>query len=316
MKTVSIVVPTYNEEDNILPLTEAIKAQMAQCPQYDYEVLFIDNDSRDSSRIRIRELCREDSRIKAIFNLKNFGGIFSPIYGMYQTTGDCVILLCADFQDPVEMIPRFIAEWEMGEPVVIGIKTSSQENRVMYAIRSLYYTLIKKMSDIEQIEQFTGFGLYDRSFVNLMESLDDPQPFIRGIVAEYAPSCKKIAYNQPKRRAGKTSTNFYHLYSVAMLSFTSYTKVGLRIATFAGAILSVLSVMAALVYFILKLINWYGFPAGNIPILLAVLILGSMQLFFIGLLGEYILSINTRLIHRPLVLENERINLSKKKDAC
>ncbi len=307
-KKVSIVIPTYNEEKNVPPLAKDVIAQMEQLPQYDYELLFIDNDSKDGTQKLIRQLCGENEHIKAIFNLKNFGGIFSPIYGLYKSTGDCAILMCADFQDPVNMIPRFLEEWEKGNQVVCGIKSRSKENRLMYAIRGLYYKLIRKMSDVNQIDQFSGYGLYDREFLDLMESLHDPQPFLRGIVAEYAPSCVKLEYEQPKRRFGKTSTNFYHLYNVAMLSFTSYTKVGLRIATFMGAILSVCSVIAALVYFIMKLVNWYGFPAGNIPILLAVLILGSMQLFFIGLLGEYVLSINTRLINRPLVIEKERIN--------
>lgn len=308
MKKVSIVIPTFFEEGNVRPLTQAIVEQMESLPQYDYEILFIDNDSKDRTREYIRELCAQNTKIRAIFNAKNFGGFNSPIYGLFQSTGDCAILMCADFQDPIQMIPKFLEEWENGHPVVCGIKTASKENRIMYLIRSCYYHLIKKFSSVEQIEHFTGFGLYDRSFLKFVEDMHDPMPFLRGIVAEYAPNRKDLPYTQEKRRAGKTSTNFYRLYDAAMLSFTSYTKIGMRMATFLGFGCAILSLITALVYFVLKLLYWNSFPIGIAPALIGIFFFGSLNLFFIGLLGEYVLTINARVMNHPLVLEMERIN--------
>lgn len=313
MKTISIVVPCYNEEENVGPLSQAIKETFAgQLPGYRYELLFIDNDSKDSTREKLRALCAEDPQIKAIFNAKNFGQFNSPYYGMLQTTGDCTILMAADFQDPVEMIPKYVREWENGYKIVIGIKKSSQENKMMYWLRSCYYKMIKKLSDVEQIEHFTGFGLYDARFIEVLRNLDDPTPFLRGIVAELGFRRKEIPYEQPKRRAGKTSNNFYKLYDAAMLSITSYTKVGLRLATIGGTVCSVISMLVAIAYLIMKLLYWDRFPAGTAPILIGMCFLGSVQLFFIGILGEYVLSINSRVMKRPLVVEEERLNFDEK----
>lgn len=278
---------------------------------YDYELVFIDNDSKDSTRAILRDICSKNPRIKAIFNAKNFGQFNSPYYGILQTSGDCTISMVCDFQDPVELIPQYIAEWEKGYKIVIGIKTSSRENRVMYGIRSVYYKLIKKYSSVEQIEHFTGSGLYDKSFVDVLRSLDDPTPFLRGIVAELGFKIKKIPYEQPKRKAGKTHNNFYTLYDAAMLSVTSYTKIGMRLCTFIGMICGVLSLIIALVYLVMKLIWWDRFAAGMAPVLIGMFLLGSIQLFFIGFIGEYILSINQRVMNRPLVVEEERINFEE-----
>ena len=312
-KRISVLIPTYNEEENVVPLSEAIVAEFEKSlPQYEYEIVFIDNDSTDTTRDKIRMLCKKDSQIKAIFNAKNFGQFNSPYYGLMQTTGECVILMCADFQDPINMIPKFVAEWEAGNKIVIGIKSKSKENKIMYFLRSCYYKLIKKMSSVEQIEHFTGFGLYDRGFIEVLKGLDDPTPFLRGIVAELGYKRKDIEYQQEKRRAGKTHNNWYSLYDAAMLGFTSYTKVGMRIATIAGFVLSGISVVVALVYLIMKLIFWDRFVAGMTPILLGIFIFGSIQLFFIGLLGEYIMNINSRVTHRPLVIEEERLNFDDK----
>ena len=232
---------------------------------------------------------------------------------MLQTTGDCTILMAADFQDPVEMIPKYVKEWENGYKIVIGIKKSSQENPVMYWLRGCYYKLIKKLSDVEQIEQFTGFGLYDKRFIEVLRNLDDPTPFLRGIVAELGFRRKEIPYEQPLRRAGKTSNNFYRLYDAAMLSITSYTKAGLRLATIFGSICSAVSMIVAIVYLVLKLIYWDRFAAGMAPLLIGMCFLGSVQIFFIGLVGEYILTINARVMKRPLVVEEERINFEENK---
>ncbi|MBS5283897.1 MAG: glycosyltransferase family 2 protein [Clostridiales bacterium] len=313
MKKISVLIPCYNEAENAGPISQAVTEILErELPQYDYELVFIDNDSTDGTRDIIRGLCRENPRIKAIFNARNFGQFNSPYYGMLQVTGDCVIEMVADFQDPVEMIPKYVREWEKGYKIVIGIKTSSRENPVMYWLRSCYYKTIKKLSDVEQIEHFTGSGLYDREFIEVLRNLDDPTPFLRGIVAELGYKRKEIPYEQPKRRAGKTHNNFYRLYDAAMLSVTSYTKAGLRLATIFGSICAVLSMLVALVYLVMKLIWWDRFPAGMAPMLIGMLFLGSVQLFFIGFLGEYIMSINQRVMKRPLVIEEERINFEDK----
>lgn len=312
MKKISIVVPCFNEEENVVPMADAIREEFKKnLSSYEYEIIFIDNDSKDNTRELIRELCNSDKGIKGIFNAKNFGQFNSPYYGMLQSIGDATVLMAADFQDPVEMIPKYVAAWEEGYKIAIGIKKSSQENKIMYHLRSLYYKTIKKLSEVEQIEHFTGFGLYDKAFINVMRNLDDPVPFLRGIVAELGFRRKEIPYEQPQRRAGITSNNLYRLYDAAMLSITAYTKVGLRLATFAGVILSGISMLIAVIYLILKLVYWDRFPAGMAPILIGMLFLGSIQIFFIGLIGEYILTINQRVMKRPLVVEEERINFDE-----
>ena len=308
MKKISIVVPCYNEEENVEPISEAIISEIDKLQNYTYELIFIDNCSTDKTREKLIQLCDKNKNIKAIFNAKNFGQFNSPYYGLLQTTGDCTMLICADFQDPVDMIPKFIQEWENGYKIVIGVKNKSKENRIMYFLRSCYYKLIKKISDTEQIEHFTGFGLYDKDFIEVLRKLDDPTPFLRGIVAELGFQRKEIPYEQQKRRAGKTHNNFYKLYDAAMLSFTSYTKIGLRLATFLGIFVGIISFIIGIVYFILKLIYWDRFAAGMVPVLIGMFFLGALQLFFIGFLGEYILSINTRVMRRPLVVEEKRIN--------
>ncbi len=315
MKKISILIPCYNELENVGPMSQAIVEVMTKnLPQYDYELVFIDNDSTDGTRDALRTICAANPKIKAIFNAKNFGQFNSPYYGVLQVTGDCVIQMCCDFQDPVELIPQYIKEWENGYKIVIGIKTSSKENPLMRFMRTCYYKLIKKMSDVEQIEHFTGSGLYDRAFIEVLRDLDDPTPFMRGLVAELGFKRKEIPYEQPKRRAGKTHNNFYSLYDAAMLSITSYTKIGLRIATFAGAAIGAIAFILCIIYLVLKLMYWDRFPAGTAPILLGMLFLGAVQIFFIGLIGEYILSINKRVMKRPLVVEEERLNFDKDKD--
>lgn len=309
---ISIVVPTYNEQENIQPLCDEITRLFRdELSRFDYEIIVIDNASSDGTRDIIRKLCDGNKRIKAIFNAKNFGPINSPYYGLCQVAGDCAILVAADFQDPIEMIPQFIREWEKGHCVVCGVKTASRENPFVYFLRSLYYKLIKRMSPVEQIEHFTGFGLYDHSFIDILRRLKDPSPFLRGIVAEFGSNCRFLSYEQQKRRAGTSSYNLYGYYDVAMLSFTTYTKIGLRVATIGGFIFSLVSLTIAFIYLLLKLFFWDRFPAGMAPAVLGVFVLGSIQLFFIGLLGEYILTINTRLMDRPLVIEETRINFDE-----
>lgn len=308
-KLISVLIPCYNEVENVQPISEAIVNEfVTKLPQYDYEIVFIDNFSTDGTRKKIEQICKINPKIKAIFNAKNFGQFNSPYYGMCQTHGDCTIAMCCDFQDPVELIPRFVAEWEKGYKIVSAIKTQSEENKIVRFLRTCYYKAIKKMSSVEQIEHFTGTGLYDKSFIDVLRELDDPMPFLRGIVAELGPLRKDIEYTQAKRRAGKTHNNWYTLYDAAMLSFTSYTKVGLRIATITGFLFSLLTMLMAIIYLCAKLIWWEAFPMGTAPMLIGMFFIGSVQLFFIGLVGEYVLNINARVMHRPLVVEEKRCN--------
>ena len=309
MKKISITIPCYNEEENVYPLHDALVEMFERdLPNYEYELLYIDNCSSDRTRELLKELGKQDKHVKAILNAKNFGQFNSPYYGMMQTTGDCTILMAADFQDPVEMVPKYVAEWEKGYKIVIGRKTSSKESSIVYHLRSLYYKIIKKFSEVEQIEHFTGFGLYDKDFMDVLRNLKDPTPFLRGIVAELGYKRKEIPYEQPQRRAGKTHNNWYSLYDAAMLSFTSYTKIGLRLATFIGIFVGALSFIIAIVYLIMKLVLWDTFTAGMAPVIIGMFFLGSVQLFFLGFMGEYILSMNQRIMNRPLVIEEERIN--------
>lgn len=312
MKKLGIMIPCYNEEENIVQICNAVVYEItANLPQYDYEILIMDNCSTDNTRPLIREICKNNKKIKAIFNAKNFGQFNSPYYGMLQMDTDCVIQICADFQDPVELIPTFVKEWENGYKIVSGIKTASKENKIMRFFRTCYYKLIKKMSSVEQIEHFTGFGLYDKDFIEVLRNLNDPTPFIRGIVAELGYKRKNVEYTQLKRAAGKTHNNFFTLYDAAMLSFTSYTKIGLRMASFFGFLTALISAIIGIVYLVMKLIWWDRFPGGTVPTLIIITFLGSVQLFFLGFMGEYIMSINTRVMNRPLVIEEERINFDE-----
>lgn len=308
-KVISVVLPSFNEEGNIEKIyIEVTKLFKKQLKSYNYEIIFIDNDSKDNTRNIIRKICKKDKKAKAIFNAKNFGQFNSPYYGLLNTSGDAVISMASDFQDPVELIPEFVKAWEEGYKIAIGVRKTSTDNFILKTIKKAYYDLIKKFSNVDQIKMFTGFGLYDKDFIDILRKLDDPTPFLRGIVAELGYKRKEIPFNQGKRKTGKTSNNFYSLYDAAMLSFTSYTKIGLRIATFFGGIVLTISVLVAIIYLIMKLIWWDRFQAGMIPVLLGMLFLGSIQILFIGIIGEYVLAINQRTMKRPLVIEEERIN--------
>lgn len=309
MKKISVLIATYNEEDNIFPLTEElVHIFNTKLQRYDYEIVYIDNHSTDETRKKILDICSKSKKVKAIFNARNFGIIRSPVHGLKQTTGDCTIKMVADFQDPPSMIVDFISEWEKGTKIVIGVKKASQENPLMYFGRGCYYKLIKKISDINHIEQFTGFGLYDRAFIDVLRGLHDPLPYMRGIVAELGFDYVEIPYEQPKRRTGKSKNNLGSLFDIAMVGITSYSKVPLRVATFVGCILAAVSFLIGIVYLIMKLMFWDLFGAGMAPVLIGSFFLGAIQIFFLGLLGEYILAINIRVMDRPLVVEEERIN--------
>ena len=306
-KKLSIMIPTYNEEENARPIYEAVKEEVErELPEYDYEILFIDNKSQDKTRTIIEEICKEDKHVKAIFNAKNFGQFNSPYYGLIHTTGDCTVSLCADFQDPIDMIPKLVHKWEEGYKIVCAIKSKSKENPIMYMMRAIYYKFIHKVSSVSMIEQFTGFGLYDRSFLDVLKNLGDSTPFYRGLVPELGFDIAKIEYTQQERRAGMTSNNFKTLYDAAMLSFTSYTKIFLRMPTILGAALTAGSVLGAIIYFII--IACQNLTIGNGPIYLLISFFAGIQLFFIGMMGEYILGINERMKNRPLVVEEKRLN--------
>ena len=318
MKTITVVIPTFNEEENIEKVYARVKEVFqTSLTSYQMEILFIDNCSTDQTRNLIRKLAYSNKNVKAIFNARNFGFTRSTYYGLVHATGDCAVLLFADMQDPPEMIKQFVNEWENGYKIVIGIKSQSKESKLLYFIRKCYYSFIKRISEVDHINQFDGFGLYDASFIQVLKSLQDPLPYLRGIVAELGYKKKEVFYTQEKRKYGKTSFNFYRLYDQAMLGITSYSKVVLRLATLIGFFVAILSLLIAMFTFVYKLFNWESFPIGNAAISIGVFFFGAVQLFFIGLLGEYVLSINTRVLHRPLVIEEERINFddsNEKKD--
>lgn len=308
MKKISVMLPTYNEYENAMPIALAVENELKKLTEYDYEILFIDNCSTDGTRDVLRELCAGNKKIKAILNAKNFGQNNSPYHGLCQTTGDCVIAMCADFQDPVDMIPKLVEKWEEGYKIVSAVKSKSRENKIMRLLRTIYYKMIKKFSTVEQIEHFTGFGLYDRSFIEVLKNLHDPTPFLRGIVAELGFKKVEVPYEQQKRRFGKSKNNFFTLYDLAMLSFTSYTTIGLRLASFIGYIVAFISLVIAVVYLVYKLLNWETFNAGMAPVLIGMCFIGAVQLVFMGFMGEYLISMNKRIMNRPLVVEEERLN--------
>ncbi len=311
-KLISVVVPTYNEQENVDAMTETLTRIFTQeLPEYDYEIIYIDNHSKDNTRMLLRKQCEADPHVKAIFNARNFGQMRSPVHGFKQAYGDCVIRLNADFQDPPEMIPQLVREWENGWKIVIGVKNKTEEGPIMAFVRRQYYKFLRKITDIGHIENFTGFGLFDRAFVDVVRGIHDPLPYFRGMIAEFGFDYKTIPYDRPNRRAGKSKNHFYSLYDVAMTGITSYSKVVLRLATFLGFFIGLVSFVVAIVYFILKFVHWDWFRAGIAPLTIGFFFLGGVELFFIGLVGEYILSINSRVLDRPLVVEEERLNFEE-----
>lgn len=312
MKTISVVVPTYNEELNIQNIYERVCALFeTQLKNYEMELLFIDNASHDSTRQLIEGLARKDKRVQAIFNATNFGFSKSSFYGLSQAEGDAAVLMYADMQDPPEVIPKMVEEWENGHRIVVGIKSKSRESKIMYFIRSIYYKLLTKISETEHIEHFDGFGLYDASFIKELRKLNDPLPYFRGLVAEIGYERAEVEYEQNKREKGKTSFNFMRYYDVAMLGLTSSSKAIMRMATFLGMGLSAICFLLAIVTFILKLIDWNYFDVGTAVIIIGIFFVGGVQIFFLGFLGEYIANINIRTMQHPVVVEDKRINMKR-----
>jgi glycosyltransferase involved in cell wall biosynthesis len=305
---ISIVTPCFNEEENVDRLYEEVKSVFADLPSYSYEHIFIDNASTDATVKKVKVIAERDSNVKLIVNTRNFGHIRSPIHALFQSHGDAAIVMAADFQDPPEMIPQFIAKWEEGYRVVVGTKPESKESTLMFWIRGLYYKVVGRISDVKLIPQYTGFGLYDRRVVDILKKLDDPYPYFRGLIADIGFDYASIPYVQPRRERGITKNNFYTLYDIAMLGITSYSKVPIRLAAMGGFALSILSLLISLGYLVAKLIFWSSFSFGLAPVLIGLFFFASVQLFFIGLLGEYVAAIHTQVLKRPLVVEKERVN--------
>lgn len=308
MGLISVVTPCYNEEENIMELYTQVKRVFDGLEDYTYEHIFIDNASIDETVPILRNLSKSDKKVKVIVNSRNFGHIRSPYYGLLQTSGDAAIVLASDLQDPPSMIKDFIAKWEEGFKIVVGVKTKSEESPAMFAVRKLYYNLIEKYSETEQIKNFTGFGLYDKKFIDTLRQLNEPYPYFRGLITELGFERAEIEFVQPKRKRGVTKNNFYSLYDMAMLGFVSHSKVPLRMATFIGFSVATLSLLIAAAYFIYKIVFWQNFQVGVAPMVIGVFFFGAVQLFFIGIIGEYIGAIYTQVKGRPLVVEKERIN--------
>ena len=310
-KLISIVTPTFNEIENIELLLLRIGEVIISLEQYDFEILVIDNCSTDGTQEKIRELASKDRRIKAIFNARNFGHIRSPYYGILQSSGVATIYLASDFQDPPEMIPQFILEWEKGWKLVMAVKPVSMSSPLMHFLRKTYYRFIDQISDVKIIRDSTGFGLYDQRVLNDLRKINDPYPFLRGLICELGYPIKTISFVQPRRLAGITKNNFYTLFDIAMLGMVSHSKVPIRIAALTGFLLGAISISVALYFLVMKLIFWDAFPLGSAPAIIGLFFLFGVLLFFIGVLGEYIGSIHTYIQNRPIVVENERINFPK-----
>ena len=308
MKKLSIVSGCYNEEENLDEFFKRTMAAISEAGFYDWEIIVIDNHSTDGSREILKKYAAQNQRIKAIFNNRNFGHIRSPYHGILQGRGDAVIFLASDLQDPPEMIKQFVAAWEGGAKVVAAIKNESEESPLFFLARKIYYNIIAKLSDVDLLKNFTGCGLYDQSVIEHLRNMQDPYPYFRGQISELGFTVHKIPFVQPTRKRGFSKNNFYTLYDIAMLGFTNHTKIPLRLASMLGFITSLLSFLVGLIYLILKLVLWQNFTIGLAPVVVGLFFMGSVQLLFIGILGEYIGAIHTKVTKRPLVVEAERIN--------
>jgi glycosyltransferase involved in cell wall biosynthesis len=308
MKTISIVTPCYNEEANVELLKERVRTVMAKLPGYSYEHIFIDNFSKDATVAILKAIAKKDHHVKIIVNSRNFGHIRSPFHGILQARGAAVVLVAADLQDPPELISEFVERWERGFKVVIGVKRQSRENRAMFITRKLYYSIVNRIAETEQIKNFTGFGLYDRVVVDTMKLMNDPYPYFRGLITEIGFERAEIPYVQPRRTRGKTKNNFYTLWDLAMLGFVNSSKVPLRLASFVGFSGALVSLVVAAAYLVYKLVKWNSFNPGVAPLVIGLFFFGAVQMFFIGMIGEYVGAIYTQVRNRPHVVEKERVN--------
>ncbi len=307
-KLISIITPCYNEAENVKFVYERIKSVFADMGNYDYEHIFIDNSSKDNTVDILRTIANADRNVRIIVNNRNFGHVVNGYYAMLQSAGDAVVLLFADMQDPPELIPEFLKEWEIGFKVVLGIKETSEEPWVLYRLKRMYYRFISRLSDIELVENNNGFGLYDREVIRIVSKMGESYPYFRGLVAYTGFESAKIPYVQSARRRGKSKNKFYTLFDLGMTGITSHSKIPLRLATIMGFSLAVFNLFVAVFYFLYKLVFWSSFTVGIAPIVIGIFFFGSVQLFFTGIIGEYIGTIHTNVQHRPLVIEKERIN--------
>ena len=307
-KTLTVLTPCYNEEANVRDVYLQVRAAIVAAGNYQYEHIFIDNASTDDTLNELKVIAAQDRNVKVIRNTRNFGHIRSPQHALYQASGDAVIGIVADLQDPPEMIVDMIRKWEEGYPVVICVKAASEEHGLMFWIRKQYYRLVNRLSGVETYENYTGFGLYDRKVVEVIKSFDDPYPYFRGMVAEAGFRHFDIPYRQPKRKRGITKNNFYSLYDMGMLAITNLSKVPLRLVTFSGFVGALVSILVSLAYLLYKLIFWSHFSVGIAPLVIGVFFFMSIQMLFMGIIGEYIGTIHTLVQKRPLVVEQERIN--------
>jgi glycosyltransferase involved in cell wall biosynthesis len=311
MKLVSIVSGTFNEEGNVQAFYDRVRAVMESLPDYRWELIVIDNCSRDGTVSILRRIAAADRRVRVIVNTRNFGAIRSIYHAFLQAYGDAVVIIASDLQEPPELIPEFIGKWEQGYKVALGIRSGSRESTLMQAIRSLYYTIVNRLSDIELHRHATGFGLYDQKVLEILRKIDDPFPYLRGLVCDIGYERALVPFVQPKRQHGRTSNNLYSLYDLAMLGITNHSKVPLRIATFSGFLVGALSLACAFGYLAYKLLYWDRFEVGMAPAAIGIFFFGGVQLFFVGIMGEYILAIHTQVQKRPLVVERERINFEE-----
>jgi len=308
MRKISVISGCYNEEGNLREFHDRIVAVFSQFPGYTYEIIVADNYSTDRSREILREIAVQDPHFKVILNANNFGHIRSPFNALLQATGDAVVALCSDLQDPPEMIVEFVKQWEAGYQVICGVKPKSLENPLMFQVRRIYYRLLASCSETPQIQNFTGFGLYDRKVINAVKQFNEPYPYFRGLISEIGFKRTEVPYTQAARKHGKTKNNFFTLYDMAMTGFVNHTKLPLRLAAFTGFLLAVMSLLVAFSYFVYKLLYWNTFRLGLAPIAVGLFFFSSVQLIFIGIIGEYISAIWTQVKNKPLVIEEERIN--------
>ena len=311
MPTISVVTPCFNEAENVRVLYERVRAVFQPLSEYRYEHLFIDNASTDETVAVLRDIASHDKNVKVIVNTRNFGHIRSPYHALLESRGDAVIGLAADLQDPPELIPAFLEKWRQGYKVVLGVKAAAKESALMFAIRRVGYSVIDRLSEVKQVRNSTGFGLYDKAFMAVLRRLPDPYPYFRGIVAELGFRYATVPYTQPARTSGLTKSNAYALYDIGVQGIINHSKIPLRLATIVGFCSSVLSLLAAVVYFTMKMLFWYNLPIGIAPIIIGVFLAASVQLFFLGVLGEYVGAIHTQVRNRPLVVEQERINFAE-----
>ncbi|NIE73934.1 glycosyltransferase family 2 protein [Pantoea sp. Ap-967] len=306
-KLISIVTPCYNEEANIDELYQRIVEVMSRL-DYDYEHVFIDNCSTDGSHAKLRALAAQDKRVKLIFNARNFGHIRSPYHALLQVKGDCAVLIASDLQDPPEMIEEFVKKWEEGFKTVMAVKPESEESRMMFLVRRAYYRFVTRISEVPLVQNATGAGLFDRAVLDILKKIDDPYPYFRGLLCEIGFPIATVPFKQPRRQRGITKNNFYTLYDIAMLGITNHSKVPLRLMVMGGGLLAGLSLLAAFAFLLAKLVFWNSFQMGIAPLLISLFFFSSVQILFLGMLGEYLGSVHTQMRNMPLVVEAERVN--------